>query len=72
MSLSPNEIINKQLAQLSKRTYRIRGYFVELNSCWALEGNREGSTHYFIGNPLKMHSGLKGGNVIKQVTCSII
>ena len=72
MSLSSYEVVNKQFAQLFKRTHRIRGYFAEPNSCWALEGSRECSAHYFVGNPLEMHSGLKGSNVIKRVTCSIV
>ena len=72
MSLSPNEFINKQLAQLFERTYRIQGYFTKPHSCRTFEGGREGSTYNFIQDPLKVHRSLKSSNVIKRVTCSII
>ena len=72
MSLSPNEVINKQLAQLFERTDRIRGYFVEPDSCQTFKGGREGPTHNFIRDPLKVHCSLKSSNVIKRVTRSII
>ena len=68
----PNEIINKQLAQLFKRTYRIRGYFAEPDSCQTFKGGREGSTHDFIRDPLKVHCCLECCNVIERVTCPII
>ena len=72
MSLSPNEVINKQLAQLFERTYRIRGYFTKPHSYRTFEGGREGSTHNFIWDPLKVHRSLKSSNVIKRVMHSII
>ena len=72
MSLSPNKVINKQLAQLFERTYQIWGYFTEPDSCRTFEGGRESSTHNFIQDPLKVHCSLKSSNVIKQVTHSII
>ena len=72
MSLSPNEIINKQIAQLFKRTYEIWGYFAEPDSCRTFKGGKEGSTHNFIWNPLKVHCCLESSNVIKQVTRSIV
>ena len=72
MSLSPNEVINKQLARLFERTYRIRGYFAEPDLCRTFKGGREGSTHNFIRDPLKVHCSLKSSNVIKRVMHSII
>ena len=72
MSLSPNEIINKQLAQLFKRTYKIQGYFAEPDLCRTFKGGREGSTHDFIRDPLKVHRSLESSNVVKWVTRSIV
>ena len=59
VSLSHNEVINKQLAQLFERTNRIREYFTEPYSCRTFEGGKEDSTHNFIRDLLKVHRSLK-------------
>ena len=45
MSLSSNEIIDKQLTQLFERTHCVRRDLTEPNSRWSFEGGKEGSTH---------------------------
>ena len=51
MSLSPNEVIKKQLAQLFERTYWIWGYFAKPDSCRTFKGGREGLHIISLGTP---------------------
>ena len=66
----PMKLLTNNLLNSSKELTESEG--ILLNQTRAGPLSKEDSTHYFIRNPLKMHSGLKGGNVIKQVACSII
>ena len=72
MPLTSNEIVNKQLTQLFKRTHRIKGYFAKPYLCRPFEGSKEGSTHNLIWDLLKVHHSLESSNMIKWVTRSII
>ena len=72
MSLSPNKVVNKQLAQLFKGTYWIGGYLTKPYSCGPFKGGWKGSAHYLIRNPLKVHCSLKSRNVVKRITRSIV
>ena len=72
MSLSPSEVVNKQLAQLFKRTHWIRGYLAKPHSCRPFEGGWKGFAHYLFRNPLKVHCSFKSCNVVKRVTHSIV
>ena len=60
MSLSSDKIVDKQLTQFFERTHSVGRYLAEPHSCWSFKGCREGPTHNFIKNPLKMHYSLKG------------
>ena len=72
MPLSPNKVVNKQLAQLFEGTYLIGGYLTEPHSRGPLEGGWKGSTHYLVRNPLEVHRSLESGNVVEGVTRPVI
>ena len=72
MPLTSNEVIDEQLTQLLERTNSVWRYLTKPYSCWSLKGGWEGPTHYLVRNPLKVHYGLEGSNVITWVTCFII
>ena len=57
---------------LLERTHRVGRYFIEPHSCRSFKGCREGLTHDFVWNPLKMHCSLESCNMITWVTRSII
>ena len=56
----------------SSKELNVWRYLVEPHSFWSFKGGREGPTHNFVWNPLKVHCSLKGCNMITQVACSII
>ena len=72
MPLTSNEVINRQLTKLLKGTNDVWRYLTKPHSCWSLKGGWEGPTHYLVWNPLKVHRGLEGSNVITWLTRSII
>ena len=72
MPLTSNEVINEQITQLLKRTNGVWRYLTKPHSCKPLKGGWKGPTHYLIWNPLKVHCGLEGYNVITWVMRSII
>ena len=72
MPLTFNEVIDEQLTQLLEGTNSIWRNLTKPHSCWSFKGGWEDPTHYFVQNPLKVHRGLEGGNVITWVKRFII
>ena len=72
MPLPSYKIVDKQLTQFFERTHSVRRYLAEPHSCWSFKGGREGPTHNFVLNPLKVHHSLEDCNMVTQVAHSII
>ena len=72
MLLPSDKIVDKQLTQFFERTHSIWWHLAELYSCQPFKGNREGSTHDLVRDPLKVHRSLESSNMIKRVASSII
>ena len=72
MPLSSDEIINKQLTQLFKRTHCVWRDLAEPHLHWSFEGGKEGFTHNLVWNPLKVHCSPESNNMIERVTRSVI
>ena len=72
MPLSFNKIVDKQLTKFFERTHSVRRYFTEPHLCWSFKGDKEGPTHNFVWNPLKVHCSLEGCDMNTRVSCSII
>ena len=72
MLLSSNKIVDKQLTQFFERTHSVWRYLAEPHSCWSFKGGREGPTHNFVWNPLKVHCGLEDCDMITRVVHFII
>ena len=72
MPLTSNEVIDEQVTQLLEGTNGIWRYLTKPHLCQSLEGGWEGLTYYLDQDPLKVHCGLEGSNVITWITRSII
>ena len=72
MHLTSNEDIDEQLTQLLERINSVWRYLTKPHSYWSLKGGWKNPIHYLIWNPLKVHYGRKGSNVITWVMRSII
>ena len=64
MALTSDEIVDEQLTQLLEGTNSVWSYLTKPHSCQPFKGGWEGPTHYLNWNPLKVHCGLEGCNVI--------
>ena len=72
MHLTSNEVIDEQLTQLLERINGVWRYLTKPQSYWSLKGGWKNPIHYLIRNPLKVHYGREGSNVITWVMRSII